>query len=434
MNPSALFSRELFEAAQPFFLVWGSEREILTISARLSQVWGFEEGSEPSLMVRRPFKGKFKAQFLNELTDVLLELHPEGRPELAFKGQVISLEESQYIFLCSPSVSHHDELKPYGMALSDLPIHERLGDLIIANETNQIALGRARASEVKLSESYETLRETNRVFRKFVPSEFIQGLGLERITDVKLGQHVSASLCVLFADLRNFSTLSESLEPTQVMSLVNGYLSSVTPAIQEAGGHIVQYQGDGVLAVFPGGVGGGIRASQKMQEAISLYSQEYFQGTTHKLKMGVGLHYGQVEMGIIGNEDRWESTVIADAVNTAARIESLTKPLGAEVLISDVVYNAYESRHAIETRRLGDFDVKGRASRVALREVLSSLDAEQRELRLETRTLFEGGVDALIEGDVSEAVLAFDEVIRKNPEDVAARVLQRRVLQGALTS
>jgi two-component system sensor histidine kinase ChiS len=218
------------------------------------------------------------------------------------------------------------------------------------------------------------------------------------------------------------------------MSLVNGYLSSVTPAIQEAGGHIVQYQGDGVLAVFPDGVGGGIRASQKMQEAISLYSQEYFEGTTHKLKMGVGLHYGQVEMGIIGNEDRWESTVIADAVNTAARIESLTKPLGAEILISDVVYNAYESRHAIETRRLGEFDVKGRANRVALREVLSSLDAEQRELRLETRTLFEGGVDALTEGDVSEAVLAFDEVIRKNPQDVAARVLQRRVLQGALTS
>ncbi len=319
------------------------------------------------------------------------------------------------------------------MALSDLPIHERLGDLIIANETNQMALGRARASEVKLSESYETLRETNRVFRKFVPSEFIQGLGLERITDVKLGNHVSASLCVLFADLRNFSTLSESLEPTQVMSLVNGYLSSVTPAIQEAGGHIVQYQGDGVLAVFPDGVGGGICASQTMQDALSLYSQEYFEGTTHKLKMGVGLHYGQVEMGIIGNEDRWESTVIADAVNTAARIESLTKPLGAEVLISDVVYNAYESRHAIETRRLGEFDVKGRANRVALREVLSSLDAEQRELRLETRTLFEGGVDALIEGDVSEAVLAFDEVIRKNPQDVAARVFQRRVLQGALT-
>ena len=432
MTIARFFTRELFEASQPYHLIWDREGTVVAISRGLSRIWGIEANESPKFMLRRPFKGELMPIYLIELTDVLLEIYPSENPHRVFKGQTIELDDGHFIFLGSPAVAEHEHLAHFDIGLNELPLHERLGDLIIANEANEISLQRIRQSESDLNETNATLRETNRLFQKFVPSEFIQALGLKRVTDVELGQHVSTELCVLFADLRNFSTLSEELEPIEVMSLVNRYLRYVTPPIQEAGGNIVQYQGDGVLAVFPGGVAGGIRASQKMQEAIGNCSRELYPGDTQKLRMGIGLHFGSVEMGIVGNENRWESTVISDAVNTAARIESLTKSLGAEVLISDVVYKAFEGRHTIETRRLGEFDVKGRAKRVMLREVLSSLAPEQRELKLATRELFERGVDALTKGDVSEAVLAFDEVIRANPHDIAARVLQRRILQGAL--
>ena len=81
-----------------------------------------------------------------------------------------------------------------------------------------------------------------------MPSEFIRALGLQEITDVELGKHVRAELCVLFADLRNFSTLSESLDPAGVLAFGEPLSSFVTPGIQEEGGHVVQYQGDGDLS------------------------------------------------------------------------------------------------------------------------------------------------------------------------------------------
>lgn len=429
---SEIFGQAAFEAAQPYHLVWDNQGIPINVSAALRDIWKVEDIGSLKVNTVRPFKGELLPEFFDELTDVLLEIHPVGQPELSFKGQIILVGKEHFLFVGSPSVAEHHELSRYGISLSDLPLHERLGDLIIANEANQIALKQARESETQVHEVNLALIDTNRIFQKFVPSEFIHALGLSKVTDVQLGQHVSTELCVLFGDLRNFSTLSEALDPAEVMRLVILYLTFVTPAIQESGGHIVQYQGDGVLAVFPNGVAAGIRASQKMQEAIRACGREYFPDDPNKLKMGIGLHLGQVEMGIIGNEDRWESTVISDAVNTAARIESLTKALGAEVLISDVVYKAFEGRHSIETRRLGEFDVKGRTNKVVLREVLSSLAPEQRELKLGTREVFERGVEALTKGDVSEAVLAFDEVIRKNPLDIAARVLQRKILQGAL--
>ena len=266
-----------------------------------------------------------------------------------------------------------------------------------------------------------------------MPSEFIRALGLNDITDVELGKHVRAELCVVFADLRNFSTLSESLDPSGVLALVNRYLSFVTPGIQQEGGHVVQYQGDGILAVFPEGTAAALRGATAMQNALRQCSRTYYPDSPNTLRMGVGLHLGQVEMGIIGNAERWESTVISDAVNTAARIEALTKVLGAEILVSESSFQAEGLNAQFETRRLGSFTVKGKTEKIGLREVLSSLPADERALKLQTREVFEAGVDALMEAKVPEAVLAFDEVIRANPRDLAAQALQRLNLQGALT-
>ena len=125
--------------------------------------------------------------------------------------------------------------------------------------------------EKQLHKNNALLRETNKVFRRFVPSGVRQALGLNDITDVEqtCGR---AELCVVFADLRNFSTLSESLDPSGVLALVNRYLSFVTPGIQEEGGHVVQYQGDGILAVFPDGTAAAleVRPQCKMRCANAL--------------------------------------------------------------------------------------------------------------------------------------------------------------------
>ena len=434
MSDVDYLNRALFEKVQPFQLVWNSAGEVVFLSDALAEIWDIENAADTEIMIQRPFRAAMKPEFLSELTDVLVELYLKGKDDRVFKGQIVDGKNGHSVFLGSPLVVKHLELTDFGLTLSDLPLHDRLGDLIIANEANTLALARASESEKQLHENNALLRETNKVFRRFVPSEFIRALGLEEITDVELGKHVRAELCVLFADLRNFSTLSESLDPAGVLALVNRFLSFVTPGIQEEGGHVVQYQGDGILAVFPDGTAAALRGATAMQNALRQCSRTYYPDAPDTLRMGVGLHLGQVEMGIIGNADRWESTVISDAVNTAARIEALTKVLGAEILVSESSLGTNEVLPQFETRRLGSFAVKGKVEKIGLREVLSSLPAEERALKLQTREVFEAGVDALMDAKVPEAVLAFDEVIRANPRDLAAQALQRLNLQGALSA
>ena len=147
-------------------------------------------------MIQRPFRAAMKPEFLSELTDVLVELYLKGKGDRVFKGQIVDGKNGHSVFLGSPLVVKHLELTDFGLTLSDLPLHDRLGDLIIANEANTLALARASESEKQLHENNALLRETNKVFRRFVPSEFIRALGLQEITDVELGKHVRAELCV----------------------------------------------------------------------------------------------------------------------------------------------------------------------------------------------------------------------------------------------
>jgi class 3 adenylate cyclase len=167
------------------------------------------------------------------------------------------------------------------------------------------------------------------------------------------GKEVQAS--ILFADIRDFTAMSAKMSAEEVVSLLNEYFSAVEPAIKEQGGWINKFGGDSLLAVFgvltpqPDHINHAVQAALKMRDALHKFNMGQQKDGKRPLRIGVGIHCGNMVAGSVGSHDRMEFTVIGDAVNMASRIEGLNKKWGTDILISEDVAKATKRVIALES-------------------------------------------------------------------------------------
>ena len=128
--------------------------------------------------------------------------------------------------------------------------------------------------EERVRERTAELASLNHVYERFVPREFIDLLKKKSILEIHLGDQVSQKMTVMFADIRGWTTLLEKMTPTEAFSFINAYLKRVSPVIKECNGFIDQYDGDGVMALFPGTPDDAVRAAVGMQRAVAEYNRE----------------------------------------------------------------------------------------------------------------------------------------------------------------
>src|SRR5205809_2277303 len=174
-------------------------------------------------------------------------------------------------------------------------------------------------------EREEAMRRVYEITAKFVPYEFIGSLGHSVITDVKLGDQVEKNVTVLFTDIRDYTSLSERMTPEQNFQFVSSYNERMGPIIRNHNGFINQYLGDAIMALFPESAERSLTAAIEMQQSIREFNAAHRARNLQAIKMGIGMHTGPLIMGITGDTNRLDATTISDAVNTASRIESLTK-------------------------------------------------------------------------------------------------------------
>ena len=192
--------------------------------------------------------------------------------------------------------------------------------------------------------------------------------GLES-THAGIEKHV----LILFSDIRGFTSLSEDLLPYDVVHILNRYFNMMNEVIIKHGGSIVNYMGDGFMALFEvkateRGMLRGVKAGIAMLAVLNQQIQPYIRKLFDKdFKIGIGMHYGLVVAGTIGSRRDSRYSIIGDAVNFTSRIEASNKLLGTEFLISEDLYNFVRNR--IRANKRASITILGKTGTYTLYEV-----------------------------------------------------------------
>jgi adenylate cyclase len=221
------------------------------------------------------------------------------------------------------------------------------------------------------------LRELERdrlrgLFSRFVPEHVVDEV-LERTDDdLRLGGSRDLGT-VMFADLRGFTSFSEATAPQRVIELLNEYFSEMIDAIFEQGGTLVGYRGDGLLAVFGAPIPAEDHADRSLAAAREMLEVRLprFNGWLAErglgagFAMGIGLNSGHFMSGNVGSARQLEYTVHGDTVNTAARVEAMTKTARRPILVAQSTRDALLDPPA-DLAFVGEYDVRGKQSTIRL--------------------------------------------------------------------
>lgn len=260
---------------------------------------------------------------------------------------------------------------------------------------------------------WDSLERTYQATRRFVPYEFLEALGKKTIVDVSRGDHAQVDTTVMFVDLRGFTTLCEGMTPGETYAFINTYLAHVEPAINENGGFIQHFLGDGILALFcrQTSPDDACRAAQGMLGAVDRLNDERAAAGAPPIAIGIGMNTGTLMLGTIGGRERLDANVIGDAVNLAARVEGQTKNLGP-VLLTESTHAGLVDAARYPLREVDRVIVKGRSAAVRLFELTQTARG--------TAALFATGLAAFRRGDLAPARLAFEGCVDEDPTDLAA--------------
>jgi adenylate cyclase len=242
------------------------------------------------------------------------------------------------------------------------------GGLIISFVYPLIALALGTLGTLAILYLGETIeRERVRdMFSRFVPSGVVDEVLASADENLRLGG-VERECTVLFSDLRGFTSFSESQPAARVIDVVNCYLNEMTEAILEAGGTIISYMGDGIMALFGAPLEQDDHADRALLAARQMIGPRLDrfngwlaeQGFDHRFAMGVGLNSGIVMAGNVGSEQRVEYTAIGDTTNTASRLEGMTKDSEAMLFVSATTRERMRHPHD-DLSFVADVHIRGR--------------------------------------------------------------------------
>jgi adenylate cyclase len=210
------------------------------------------------------------------------------------------------------------------------------------------------------------------VFSRFMPEHVVEDVLDRTDDDLRLGGSRDVGT-VMFTDIRGFTAFSEQAEPQRVIQLLNEYFGEMIDAIFEEDGTVVGYRGDGLLAVFGAPIAVDDHADRALAAARAMLEVRLprFNAWLHEhrlggpFEMGIGLNSGPFMSGNVGSARQLEYTVHGDTVNTAARLEALTKSARRSLLMAESTYRAL-SRPPDDLDFVGETEVRGRQSTISL--------------------------------------------------------------------
>ena len=225
--------------------------------------------------------------------------------------------------------------------------------LLLAKVENILQLSKMRAQAVssqfnqqvkeqskrQIAAAWEANEYLSEKFQLFVPEQLLGRIAPQGIESIQLGNVTEEELTILFCDIRGFTAIAESQEARETFEWLNAFFTKMNDCITSHGGFIDKYLGDAIMSVFDkpkSHAMDAIEAAVAMQESLQKFNasrQKY--NLENPLNIGTGINTGIGMIGTLGSDRRMDSTVIGDVVNTASRLENLTKIYGCQIIVSE---------------------------------------------------------------------------------------------------
>ena len=335
-----------------------------------------------------------------KLTVVCLVTLLLGMLMAQFSGPLSITSVSLFFLLLPPSLSF--ALYSFGYRFEMLPFEVAIGGTIV------------------LSFLISYMREGKK--RRFIQHSFAHYLSpqvIEQLIDdpsrLKLGGD-RKELTIFFSDLQGFTSISENMDPDQLIKLLNEYLTAMSEIILEEGGTIDKYEGDAIIAFWnapletPNHAVRAVSAALRCQQRLTELRPLFLRHCGHEVHMRIGINSGTAVVGNLGSTKRFDYSMLGDAVNLAARLEGANKWFDNYTLISESTYR--QLGESFFCRELALLTVIGRKEPVRVYEPFLNNDYKQKEKDLK---IFATGLKAFYVGDFVAAEIKFKEIAERDP-------------------
>ncbi|EDN67236.1 adenylate/guanylate cyclase [Beggiatoa sp. PS] len=262
--------------------------------------------------------------------------------------------------------------------------------------------------------------ELNRAYERFIPYQFLELLEKQSIVDIQLGDQIEKEMTILFSDVGGFNSLFDKMTPQENFQFINTYLSQMEPIIFEHQGIIDKYIGDAIMVLFSS-ADDALPGAIAMLKQLTHYNKERQTNNLPIISIGIGLNTGQLILGTVGSKNRMNGTVISDAVNLASRVEGLTKIYHTPLLITEHTYRKLVDPEQYQIRVIDAVKIKGKLEVVTIYEVYDADTPENKALKNQTREVFETGFVLYHSGEIIDAQVYFEKVLKVNQEDKVAQ-------------
>lgn len=265
---------------------------------------------------------------------------------------------------------------------------------------------------------------------KFLRGAFASYLSKELLNKLIKNPHLlslggeSKELSVLFSDIRGFTNISESMTPTELITLLNRYFTPMTNAVLENEGMLDKYIGDALMAFFNAPVSvenhadAACRSALKMISELEILNNELQKENIAPIKIGIGINTAELVVGNMGSLNRFNYTVIGDGVNLASRVESLSKNYGVDILITEFTVDKLKDEFLY--RKIEPVKVQGKEEAVVLYQLMTRNDRNE-----EIKKLYDEALAVYMSGDFKNAQRLFTDLVFIYKDDLSAYFLKR---------
>ncbi|HBY75902.1 MAG TPA: adenylate/guanylate cyclase domain-containing response regulator, partial [Cyanobacteria bacterium UBA11148] len=222
--------------------------------------------------------------------------------------------------------------------------------LLLAKITNILRLSKMRSqqSRQQVIAAWEVNDYISEKFRLFVPEQYLDRIAPEGVESIRLGNAREEEITVVFCDIRGFTAIAESQSAMETFKWLNAFFTQMSQAIASHHGFVDKFLGDALLAIFDRPeyhAADAINAALTMQDYLKEFNRDLDQYKLESpINIGIGIHTGLGLIGTVGSDQRMDSTVIGDVVNTAARLEELTKIYKCPILASHTTLTHVKTR------------------------------------------------------------------------------------------